>query len=253
MTVQLAVIVNSINGLSLDWTSISSITINTGQCADDTYRSIIDVPSSLLVSIASSGINGLDTGVEAADTWYSVWVVSGASGVGGLLSLSSTAPTLPAGYDAQKRRVGWIRNETTDIRFFHQQVWGSSRLYLWDESDRVGNEIASGLVNTTMVAVSAAAWLPPTCTTGYFNLEGFINDTATFQFAYMNRNGNAQATPNSRAVADTSNIGSADVNTLASLAGTDSSQQVQARVATAAGSGAYTINVLGFLDQLEID
>ena len=62
------------------------------------------------------GANGLDTGVLAASTWYSVWVIWNGVTAAGLLSLSATAPTLPAGY-THKARAGWIRTDTTANRF----------------------------------------------------------------------------------------------------------------------------------------
>lgn len=53
----------------------------------------------LTIDITASGANGLDTGAEAGNTWYYVWVIAQAGGtVAGLISTSSTAPTMPAGY-----------------------------------------------------------------------------------------------------------------------------------------------------------
>lgn len=64
----------------------------------------------------TKGANGLDTGVLAASTWYSVWVIWNGVTAAGLLSLSATAPTLPAGY-THKARAGWMRTDTTANRF----------------------------------------------------------------------------------------------------------------------------------------
>lgn len=68
----------------------------------------------LAINSASVGANGLDTGALAASTWYSVWVIYNPTTqtVAGLLSLSSTAPTLPAGY-THKARVGWVLTDAT--------------------------------------------------------------------------------------------------------------------------------------------
>lgn len=64
---------------------------------------------SLTVDITTSGANGLDTGAEAASTWYYAWVIYDGTTVAGLLSASSTAPTLPANY-TYKALVGCVRN-----------------------------------------------------------------------------------------------------------------------------------------------
>jgi hypothetical protein len=71
---------------------------------------------SLSVNLAGSGANGLDTGVSAASTWYSVWAIWNGTTVAGLLSLSATAPTMPAGY-TYKARIGWARSDATANKF----------------------------------------------------------------------------------------------------------------------------------------
>lgn len=73
---------------------------------------------SVTANIASSGANGLDTGVEASSTWYALSVLTNATGslTASLLSTSLT-PTLPAGY-TKYRRVGWVRNNaSSDFNF----------------------------------------------------------------------------------------------------------------------------------------
>jgi hypothetical protein len=74
------------------------------------------------ISVRNNGVNGLDVGVLAANSYYNVFVIgsSTAGDVGGfefvpvacLLSLSATNPALPVGYD-MFRRVGTIRTDAT--------------------------------------------------------------------------------------------------------------------------------------------
>lgn len=68
----------------------------------------------LTLDITASGANGLDTGVEAISKWYYVWTIYNptTATVAGLYSLSSTAPTLPAGYTF-KALVGLVRNDAS--------------------------------------------------------------------------------------------------------------------------------------------
>jgi len=62
------------------------------------------------VDISASGANGLDTGAKAVSTWYYIFVIAKTDGTKALLlSLSSTAPTMPAGY-TYKLLLGSIRN-----------------------------------------------------------------------------------------------------------------------------------------------
>lgn len=60
------------------------------------------------VNFATTGANGLDTGVIAASTWYHMYLISNGVAINGLASLSATAPTLPAGYTLALR-VGAMR------------------------------------------------------------------------------------------------------------------------------------------------
>ncbi len=61
-------------------------------------------------SLSASGAAGLDAGVSAINTWYSVWVIWNGTTASGLLSLSATAPTMPIGY-THKARIGWVRTD----------------------------------------------------------------------------------------------------------------------------------------------
>ncbi len=68
----------------------------------------------------TNGANGLDTGSLAASTGYFVWIIDNGARVAGLLSLSSTAPTMPAGF-TYKCRVGSIATDgSTHIYGFKQ-------------------------------------------------------------------------------------------------------------------------------------
>jgi hypothetical protein len=76
---------------------------------------------SFTIDITASGALGLDTGVESADAWYYIWIIAKADGtVSAILSASSTAPTLPAGY-IYKRLVSMVRNTSGDFVDFVQE------------------------------------------------------------------------------------------------------------------------------------
>ncbi|MCK5563700.1 MAG: hypothetical protein KAJ07_00500 [Planctomycetes bacterium] len=67
----------------------------------------------LTADITASGVNGLDTGSEANSTWYHAWVIYNPTTdtTAALLSISSTAPTLPSGYTF-KALMGAIFNDS---------------------------------------------------------------------------------------------------------------------------------------------
>lgn len=82
--------------------------------ASNNYKTLRAV--SLTLAGTSVGANGLDAGTIAASTWYSLWVIWNGTTTAGLMSLSATAPTLPAGY-THKARVGWIRTDGTGNKY----------------------------------------------------------------------------------------------------------------------------------------
>lgn len=61
---------------------------------------ILNTTVSVTPDLTASGANGLDTGGEASSTWYYLWVIYNptTTTTAGLWSLSTTAPTMPAGY-----------------------------------------------------------------------------------------------------------------------------------------------------------
>jgi hypothetical protein len=132
----------------------------------------------LTVDITASGANGLDTGSEAASTWYHLWVIYNPTTDtwAGLLSISSTAPTLPSGY-TKKGYVGAIYND------------GSSNLIsIYQIGKRVNRSYTQALADgtaTSYTEVSLAAIIPTTAklitgiaTANVLNKQSFIAGSA---------------------------------------------------------------------------
>lgn len=73
----------------------------------------------IAVSTAMSGAGGLDAGVIASNSWYSVWVIYNPvnGDLSGLLSTGATPPKLPWAGDIRYSRVGWILTATTADKF----------------------------------------------------------------------------------------------------------------------------------------
>lgn len=114
------------------------------------------------------GINGLDAGALAASTWYAMWVISNGITTAGLLSLSATAPTMPAGY-IYKARVGWIRTDGTGNKYpLSFQQHGAHVQYVLAAGSNVttGITISSGINGSatvpTWVAIGVSAFVPST-------------------------------------------------------------------------------------------
>jgi hypothetical protein len=107
--------------------------------------------------ITASGANGLDTGAEAANTWYFIWVIynSSTNTIASLLSTSASAPTMPSGY-GYKARVGAVRNDASSnfLPFWKTKNW----TYFRDNQVAVNNVD----LGTTYSAASLSTAVPTT-------------------------------------------------------------------------------------------
>lgn len=93
---------------------LQSASTNTYWYEDPQYRRVASV--NLTIDLAASGANGLDTGTEAATTWYFIWVIDNGTTTAGLLSTASTigSLTFPSGY-TYAALVGAIYNGASDF------------------------------------------------------------------------------------------------------------------------------------------
>lgn len=126
------------------------------------------------IDITASGANGLDTGAEAVSTWYYMWVIFNATtpAVAGLLSASSSAPTLPAGY-THKALVGAVRNDAGSnfVKF-----WGSGKT-VWQAEQAVITATAAA-APATYENLALTAFVPPIAKAVFGN-AGSSNGTAS--------------------------------------------------------------------------
>lgn len=71
-------------------------------------------PVDLSLNLATTGLNGLDTGALAANSLYHAYVITNGQTTGGIVSLSATAPLLPSGY-SYKAIVGRFMTDASGI------------------------------------------------------------------------------------------------------------------------------------------
>ena len=119
--------------------------------ADDSVRHSCMKVSQFTTMVSTdngNGVDKLDEGEVAADTWYYLWIIArhevmysadgdAISGVGGLISLSEDDPLMPGGYTF-RCRVGVFRTDgDANIIWFHQT---DNQWWLKDEVNFFANQ-----------------------------------------------------------------------------------------------------------------
>jgi hypothetical protein len=150
------------------------IDILTGVCRSDDDTTDFATSSTITVDITASGANGLDTGSEAAWTWYHIYVIYNPTTetYAGLLSISSSSPTMPSGY-TKKRRVGCvINNGSSNFKQYRANYHVGREVYhAYDNIDEDDVQLLSAAGATSWTDVYTGASIPLTSLHGYFLLR----------------------------------------------------------------------------------
>lgn len=127
----------------------------------------------LTADITVIGADGLDVAPEAASTWYFIWGVynPATTTLASLLSLSSAAPTLPAGYTF-KGLLGALYNGAGSNFATTHQV--GRRSYM--PTTNAFSGIAAA-VNNTYQSFSLATIIPPIAVSVFGTIGGSVNST----------------------------------------------------------------------------
>lgn len=147
------------NGLAISWASNTTLSVAIGSCNDSTNGFDMKSTSVITINGAVNGLNGLDTGSLAASTVYYVYLIGdyiNSNVTGAILSLSSSAPYLPAGYELY-RRIGWaVTDGSTHFVKMYQSGAGLNRTYSFDEPLL----ILSGGTSATFAAIDLHTMIP---------------------------------------------------------------------------------------------
>lgn len=181
--------------------------------ADTSNITVTATSVSITINAGTTGANGIDTGALGANTWYYVWLISDGTTTAGLLSLSSTAPTMPVGY-TYKVRLSEFRTGSSST-FLRLQTRGNFTQYKVVAASTTPNlpimssaSVAVGSTTIpTWVSVSTSNYVPPTANriklmagtiTGSAaimiapnNSYGAINSSSNPPYAYSNVIGGA--------------------------------------------------------------
>lgn len=151
----------SVSGLELAVASTTTLTMAAGRARNSSDENDIILSAGVTINAANNGINGLDTGTFAASTLYAVYAVGDSSQnstPGAVMSLaSSSAPTLPVGYDMY-RLIGYARSDGS-THFLAGYWYGSSNERLWTYDVPIATAVTAGN-SATYAAVTLTGFVP---------------------------------------------------------------------------------------------
>lgn len=147
--------------------------------------------SPLSVDLTVSGLGGLDTGTEAADTWYYVYAVPGATaGTFGLICSASDPSTGPSGWNAW-RYLGFFRNDgSSNIKPFDYQAIGVYRLRSGSDPNAVIYSVSGGSPATGAWVNMTLTTAIPTAVAGAVTVEGEVDSDSGGQHNFWIEPGN---------------------------------------------------------------
>ncbi len=190
----------------------------------------------------------LDTGSEAASTFYHAFVIGDTSGTNSpkaLFSLSLTSPTMPSGYDIF-RRLGTVRNTSaSDFMLFAQFGTGMYRRIVFRE----GRTILSALTNgsaTTFTDIDLSSVIPPQITGVFLQVNGIFDGVEGF--ATFRPNGNTETSPAVKIQGGTDTTSQLAAASMEFMIETDSSQLIEYKVSSS--SDKIDVYALGYVEIL---
>lgn len=148
-----------ITGCNLGFLTTTTLSLSVGQVRDNTNQFDIVINAPITITGTATGLNGLDTGALANNKFYSVFAIGSSSGYkpgASIISLSSTAPVLPNGYDLIRLIGVWPTNGTSQLTNMYQVGMGSNRAYYYDSPPAV---LTNGAA-TAYTAVNLANFVP---------------------------------------------------------------------------------------------
>lgn len=162
-------------GCEVVYASDATATVKKGSWVDSTGKYVLNVTSDLTLNIANSGALGRDTGAEAGDTWYYVYLigkVADPTAISAVLSIvNGSAPTYPSGYDIYRQLPIAIRNDGSSnfLRWILTEGWPHKPVvyYPYAGADTAYRVLNSGSATTAFANpggganVSCAALVPP--------------------------------------------------------------------------------------------
>lgn len=182
-------------GLNTERASNSTVTVKAGKVTSQSGHEVLELSSDITFDITTD----LDTGSEAANTWYYLWLIKEfEEGVVSVIgSTSNTNPTMPhADGVYEKALIGCFRNNgSSNIRNFVCRGSGYSKKYVWQTAiDTVSNGNATNItpINCTAVVPNMPDGYPFITISAEYNANSLLIYNANETSSYANLSGDIQ-------------------------------------------------------------
>lgn len=152
--------VSYISGLTADWLSTTTLTLNVGACSDSLNYIDMVVDTAITINAAAVGVNGIDTGALGTSKFYYVFVIGDSSGFNhpaALISLSPTAPIMPYGYDSWRMVDIKVTDGSSHFLLSYTNGKYGNREFIYDAPLTTG----SSALTTSYVALPLTACVAP--------------------------------------------------------------------------------------------
>lgn len=187
-----------INGFEPDKLSTNVLNINPGSCVSDNGLAIVSTSSLFAINMATTGVNGLDTGAPVNGTGYYVYLIRNntTGAVAGVISTSITygGVVVPAGYTIHRKlRFGFIYHSVNwdGIPDFHLTNWPMPFIRLTQAETIITWRALNLGVAAVWTDVDLTPWVPDNARIAY--VQSRVTPGAGAGSAYIRSYG-AQAT-----------------------------------------------------------
>ncbi len=133
-------------------------------------------PSTCTINFATTGAGALDTGTLSSATWYYIYYISNGAAINCLGSLSSTSPTLPAGY-TYTIRVGAVQTDGSSNFYRTLQAGNTTQRTLKaGVTNNIAYPVLASGTTSGWSAVAVSGFVPPTAT----RIIGYVSGAVDF-------------------------------------------------------------------------
>lgn len=240
-------------GAGAAYTIAENATVQPNNAAQDRIDTLSAAGTAIVVATSATHGAGspLTLGVEVADLWVAVWVISDGTTPATLLSTQRTTPlALPSGYTAY-RRIGWMRNNSSGTFWVLNYLGdGTARRAEYEEGQNFpGSEVIAGGSSASWVNLSLQALCPPTAIRAVLMAEMGMSSAGENFVSLRERDVGAVSTTRNRAWKTASDGSYEDITGAVGECPCNGAQYVQYAVDNATGAGAH-VRIQGYVDQL---